>query len=219
MNTQMLPVEEVLINNDENICQVKSFGEMLRTTMGEQAWLKLEKAIVSRFNVYVSDHCELRFFGNMQWVYCSPIGSLIAKVIKRFSILPDQCARNSEFTFDIGMRKGEIVKQRGYDLGEKHFTFTSIFKDTPRLHEEFAGGIGMYLRLLVKNGALLFRDQGYFFRIKQWRWSLPRWLTVGYFDLLHRNIDEQRFQIIIRVVHPLFGTLFYQRGEFERRLD
>ena len=196
---------------------VKPFGAMLRGALGDNAWSKLEPAITERFTTTVSDDHILRFVGKMHWVYCSPMGALIAKFIKRFSILPDSCVRDVNFTFDISMQNGEIMKQRGYKLGEnKSFMFTSTFNDQPRLHEEFGGGIGMYLRLAEKRGALLFRDQGYFLRIKHWRFPLPGWLTVGTFDLLHRNIDEQRFQIIIRVAHPLFGTLFYQRGEFAK---
>ena len=197
--------------------RVKPFGPMLRGALSEHAWSKLESAIKNRFTSTVSDDHILRFSGKMHWVYCSPIGAIIAKFIKRFSILPDSCARDVDFTFDISMQNGEIIKQRGYKLGaNKSFMFTSTFDDQPRLHEEFSGGIGMYLGLAVKRGALLFRDQGYFLRIKRWRFPLPSWLTVGKFDLLHRNIDDQRFQIIIRVAHPLFGTLFYQRGEFAK---
>ena len=197
--------------------RVKPFGAMLRGALGECAWSRLEPAIAARFTATASDNQPLQFSGKMYWVYCSPIGAIIAKLIKRFSILPDTCARNADFTFDISINDGEIKKLRGYQLGANNgFVFTSTFNDQPRLHEEFGGGIGMYLRLAVKRGALLFRDQGYFLRIKHWRLALPWWLTVGKFDLLHRNIDNQRFQIIIRVTHPLFGTLFYQRGEFAK---
>jgi hypothetical protein len=218
MSAQSLRFENDLNTEQVDRCRVTSFAAILRQVLGDHSWSQLESAIATRFSVYVSDNRPLVFHGKMQWVYCSPIGFLISKVIKRFAILPDTCVRDAEFTFNIGMRHGEIFKQRIYELTDDDaFTFTSTFSDAPRLHEEFNGGIGMYLGLLVKRGALLFRDQGYFFRINKWRLRLPRWLTVGHFDLLHRNIDDQRFQIIIRVVHPLLGTLFYQRGEFETR--
>lgn len=198
------------------ICSVQSFGAMLRDALGENDWSRLDRAISTRFAGYVSEQHPLRFVGRMQWVYCSPVGMFVAKLIKRFSILPDICARDSEFSFAISGSNGGFLKQRQYQLGQgRRFLFTSRFSDLPRLHEEFGGGLGMYLRLVVKRGALLFRDQGYFLRVLRWRVPLPRWLTVGRFELLHRNIDARRFQVIIRVSHPWFGTLFYQRGEFE----
>jgi len=197
--------------------ETNAFGKMLRNELGKHSWAKLEPAIAERFTVCENHDNSIRFTGTMHWVYCSPMGAIIAKLIKRFSILPDMCARNAAFFFNINMYKGSIAKQRGYNLGERrHFTFTSTFGDQPCLHEEFKGGLGMYLRLAVKRGALLFRDNGYYLRVKNWRIPLPRWLSVGEFELLHRNIDDQHFQIIIRVAHPLLGTLFYQRGEFER---
>lgn len=194
-----------------------SFGAVLRRSLGEQSWRRLEPAIAARFAGYIRPRRPLRFTGSMQWVYCSPIGALLAGFIRRFSILPDRCARNAGFIFDIGLRDGKIVKQRTYRLSaDREFCFTSVFSDLPRLHEEFGGGIGMYLRLIARRDSLWFRDQGYFLRVGKWRLPIPRWLTVGSFDLMHRNIDRRRFQIIIRVAHPLLGTLFYQRGEFER---
>lgn len=218
MSADYINADKAYHGNSEKICQVQSFAVVLRNMLGEAAWMQLEADIARRFVAYVSEQRPLQFVGKMQWVYCSPIGYVISKFIKRFSILPDVCCRDSDFGFDIGMRNGSLFKQRVYELEDgSRFRFTSSFRELPRLHEEFNGGIGMYLGLLVKRGALLFRDEGYFFRIRNWRLSLPRWMTVGHFDLLHRNIDAKRFQIIIRVVHPLLGTLFYQRGEFTRK--
>ncbi len=219
MNIHLTSLENPCAGSEQEICRVASFGAMLHRALGDHAWGALESAIVSRFSASISAQRTLSFKGTMQRVYCSPVGYMIAKIIKRFAILPDTCAQNSEFTFTIGLKNGEIHKQRAYQLDDnRHFIFTSRFSDQPRLHEEFGGGIGMYLHLLVKRKALLFRDQGYFLRIRAWRLYLPRWLTVGHFDLLHRNIDAHRFQIIIRVVHPLLGTLFYQRGEFSKEV-
>jgi len=194
-----------------------SFGAVLRRALGNAGWRKLNPAIADRFSGYLKPRQPLRFVGTMHWVYCSPIGALLARVIRRWSILPDRCARDAEFTFDIGEKHGSIVKQRTYRMGgERTFRFVSRFSDVPRLHEEFGGGIGMNLRLIARRDCLWFCDQGYFLRFGRHRLPLPRWLTVGRFDLMHRNIDANRFQIIIRVAHPLFGTLFYQRGVFEQ---
>ena len=92
--------------------------------------------------------------------------------------------------------------------------FDIRFELRPFLHEEFTGGIGVHLTLAEKLSALLFHNRRYFLRLLRWRLPLPQWLAVGRFELLHRNIDRRYFQIIIRVAHPLFGTLLYQRGEF-----
>jgi hypothetical protein len=218
MSTPSLSVPAASTAATATICAVQSFASVLRNQLGEQAWSELAPDIQARFAMYISAEQRLLFVGKMQWVYCSPIGALLMRLLRRFSILPSICARDCDFEFDIGMHAGDIVKQRRYALAAgQQFSFRSHFSDLPRLHEEFAGGIGMYLELAVTRGALLFRDRGYFWRFRHWRLRLPRWLSVGRFELLHRNIDSRRYQIIIRVAHPLLGTLFYQRGEFCRQ--
>ena len=197
-----------------------SFIDIIQLDLGGKQWRALNNNIIRRFTRSIQQNTlrrqsTLRYRGVVDWVYCSPVGAFIAKCLKPFSLLPDKCARNSQFEFVIKEQQGHIHKQRCYFMRENTpFTFTSIFDHRPHLHEEFSGGLGMYLRLVVKKGDLLFRDRGYFFRLWRWRLPIPRWLSVGRFELLHRNIAERRFQVIIRIAHPLLGTLFYQRGDF-----
>lgn len=200
-----------------NVTSELSFSTMLRNALGESAWSTLDSAIQHRFVASQSSTETLEYRGTVNWVYCSPAGALIARLLRRAAILPGRCGRDAAFEFCITRNEDKIVKQRVYNWpsGEQ-FTFRSIFGSDPRLHEEFSGGIGMYLQLFATQAALLFRDRGYFLRVGSVRIPLPRCLSVGTFELLHRNIDAQRFQVIIRVAHPLLGTLFYQRGEFYR---
>lgn len=193
------------------------FAALLRSDLGEDAWSRLVPAIRRRFVAHTDRHRPLIYRGHMQWVYCSPAGALIGRLLRRFAILPDRCARDAAFEFIIAQRHGELAKQRRYAMGEQRpFLFNSRFRGHPELHEEFSGGIRMRLGLQESNGALLFHDRGYAVRIGTRQLRLPRWLSVGRFELLHRNIDASRFQVIIRVAHPLLGTLFYQRGEFRQ---
>jgi hypothetical protein len=210
---------EVAATHNNAACAVQSFASILRRALGERGWSELAPDIRTRFATYLSEQRGLLFSGRMQWVYCSPIGALLMRLLSRYSILPSVCTRDSEFAFHICLMDGQISKQRRYALdSQQQFVFRSRFNELPQLHEEFAGGIGMYLKLAVKRSDLLFRDQGYFWRFLHWRLRLPHWLSVGRFELLHRNIDSERYQIVIRVAHPLFGTLFYQRGEFRREV-
>ena len=193
-----------------------SFIEIIQLDLGGAQWKALNNNIIRRFTRPIKQH-NLRYRGTVDWVYCSLIGVVIAKCLKPFSLLPDRCARTSQFEFVITENKetGRIHKQRRYYMNANTpFTFRSLFSRQPKLHEEFSGGLGMYLKLAVKKGNLLFRDRGYFLRIGRRRLPIPRWLSVGRFELLHRDIDERHFQVIIRVAHPLLGTLFYQRGDF-----
>jgi hypothetical protein len=194
-----------------------SFAGILRRNMKRDAWDNLHRNIRERFISPAGSAAPLCFSGTMQWVYCSPLGALMAWLLKPLSVLPRANAQAVAFDFGIYKNPAGFTKLRTYKLAENDtFTFSSLFSDDGQLHESFAGGLGMYLQLREEGGALIFSDRGYYVQIGKWRVPLPRWFTVGSFELLHRNIDADKFQVIIRISHPLGGTLFYQRGEFSR---
>lgn len=195
-----------------------SFADMLRRTLGEAEWRLLARGITARFEPRAGPGRPLVFAGIMQQVYCSPLGALAAILLRGAAILPPRCVQDVPFTFRITLQGRVLAKERCYQLDRKTaFVFRSVFSETPSLHEEFRGGLGMYLGVAAYRRCLLFFDRHYFLRIGRLRLLLPRWLGLGRFELIHRNMDDRRFQVLIRVSHPLFGTLFYQRGEFEQR--
>jgi len=196
--------------------QIKShtFIESLQSDLGEFEWKKLHRDIIERFTP-VKQYPKLRYIGVVSRVYCSPIGKLIAQLLKPLELLPAQNACDVPFEFLINHKADKITKQRRYYIeANKTFTFKSKFALKPVLHEEFKAGIGMNLKLSTVKGDLLFSDRGYFWRIGRWRVPIPRWCSLGKFELLHHNIDAHYFQVIIRITHPVFGVLFYQRGRF-----
>ncbi len=193
-----------------------TFVESIQSDLGDLEWKKLHRDIIRRFTL-ANRSKQLRYIGVVNWVYCSPIGKLIAQFLKPLELLPAQNAREVPFEFLIQHHASKIKKQRRYFIdANKAFTFRSDFALKPMLHEEFKGGPGMKLKLSVVNGDLLFHDRGYFWRIGRWRVPIPRWCSIGKFELLHHNIGQHYFQVIIRIAHPLFGVLFYQRGKFFR---
>src|SRR4030065_185495 len=89
-----------------------SFGRMIKDTIGESAWTKLDPAIAARFAPCVLPARPLRFKGTMQWVYCSLWGMIIARLLQGFRLLPAVCARHCPFEFVIGAEEGLLLKQR-----------------------------------------------------------------------------------------------------------
>lgn len=195
-----------------------SFAAMLRAALGLTAWASLDAAIRTRFAAPKSS-AGLRFAGNMQQVYCSPVGWLIATLLAPLALVPARCAQNVAFTFQIDPgANGCLLKTRSFRWAYgAPFIFRSQFGCAPTLHERFFGGLGMHLKLRARDGALEFLDDGYFLEVAGYRINLPRWANPR-FELVHRNLDEQRFQVLLKVSHACFGTLIYQRGEFSEDL-
>jgi len=85
---------------------------------------------------------------------------------------------------------------------------------------EYVGaGLGMKLRLHVREGNLYFTSDGYFWQIFGWRLPLPGVLTPGKTYLCHRNDKPDQFNIRIEIRHCLFGTTFTQVGVFHELAD
>ena len=189
------------------------FGALVAAALGARV-AQLDPRIAARFG---SDDGHLRFQGVMQLVSCSPLGWLAAQLMRPWSLLPAAQTRAVPTVFDIEARAGQLNKRRTYRFAiDNVFTFQSRVGAAPTLHERFDGPFGMRLALDVIDGALRFRDDGYFVAIGRFRFTLPgrRWLPR--FELIHSSMSAQRFAVVLRVSHALLGTLFVQRGEFER---
>ena len=103
----------------------------------------------------------------------------------------------------------------------RHTGFPQVIHSSKRfigptgLEEYVGGGIGMALRIEVQDGALLFKSAHYFLALGKYRLTLPAWLAPGALTVTHRAIDDESFEFILDVVHPVFGKLIHQSAVFK----
>jgi hypothetical protein len=193
---------------------------LLCTSLGPR-WRHLHPDIRARFTL-APGALRQSFTGTMNVVERSPLGWLIARLITFIRVLPAARARNVKFEFNLTAAPGGgWIKERLYQFESGPFEFRSVMRieSTGELVENFAFGLCMKIRLVAEDDTLYFLDDGYFLRIGQarkLRLPIPRWLGVGRFTLTHKNLDRDHFTVSIRLQHPLFGCLFYQRGTFQQ---
>lgn len=192
---------------------------MLRVALGRR-WDALHPHIRARFAVGEGE-TRAEYTGSMRRVECSRLGRLMARLIRYARILPHRNARDVPFRFEVkplAQRLGWL-KLREYRFDDELFSFQSCMtldEDTGDLLERFGGGLGMRVRLEVVANRLIFVDNGYFLHFGRWRLPLPRRFGPGRFLLVHRDLDADHFDVTIDVVHPWFGVLFHQEGQFVR---
>ena len=81
--------------------------------------------------------------------------------------------------------------------------------------EEYVGyGIGMALTLQVERRALVFRSAGYFLQVGRRRLAIPRALTPGDMEVVHREESDGRFSFTLSLTHRLFGRMIHQVALF-----
>lgn len=75
-------------------------------------------------------------------------------------------------------------------------------------------GVGMRLKVTAEQGALVFRNGGYIWRVANISIPIPLRLILGTAYVEERPIDSTKFSMKMELEHPLFGMLFQYRGEF-----
>ena len=91
---------------------------------------------------------------------------------------------------------------------------TKRFAGPTGLEECVGGGVGMRLAVAVESRALVFRSAGFFVRLGGRAFVLPRWLTPGTIEVVHREERDGEFSFTLEVRHPWFGRIVRQVAFF-----
>jgi hypothetical protein len=188
--------------------------------LGELAWRRLAPAIRERFRWKPAFGAEIRYVGEMLVVRSSRLGWVLAQLCRLIGT-PLAPHRGTHVpvtvTLSLDSDGAGVVWRRLYRFPSRRaVTCVSVKKatDAEGLIECVGGGIGMWLRLSERAGALHFRSTGYFWAFGRRRLALPDWLTPGALTVVHRDEGLGRFRFVISVVHPLLGETFFQDGVF-----
>ena len=75
-------------------------------------------------------------------------------------------------------------------------------------------GVGIKLTISAEDKALIFRGNGYIWRIARIDIPIPLGFLLGDAYVEERPIDDHSFSMKLRLTHPWFGTLFRYSGTF-----
>ena len=98
----------------------------------------------------------------------------------------------------------------------KHFHFKSRMEQQVgnEVIEFVRFGIGLRLLVTVENRAIIFRDNGYVWKIFGINIPIPMNLVFGNAYVEERPLDDENFSMKMIIQHPLFGVLFRYSGKF-----
>ncbi len=191
-----------------------------RRLLGEPAWRRLAPSIRERFRWKPAAGAEIRYVGAMTEVRCSTAGWLLAQFCRLLGT-PLAPHRGRDIPVTVALRlagDGEGVRwERAYAFPQRAPVRCISIKKVgvgEGLMECVAGGIGMWLKLSEREGALHFRSTGYFWEGSRFRLALPAWLTPGELHVLHADEGNGCFRFCITIRHGLLGELFHQDGLF-----
>ncbi|MEQ9561022.1 MAG: DUF4166 domain-containing protein [Woeseiaceae bacterium] len=190
-----------------------------RAVLGNDAWRRLKPEIRSRFSIKPGPGEGIRYTGVMHRVELSFMGWLFAQFCRVFGTpLAPRQGRNVPMDIELREDKtiGGVAWHRRYDFHpHEPFTVCSTKRfDSGALTEHIGHGFSMSLRLVEKQGDLVFVSLGYFVRVAGRRLRIPDWLTPGTTVVRHEQVHGERFRFALAVEHPFLGRTIYQQGEF-----
>src|SRR3984893_13510646 len=191
-----------------------------RALMADADGCKLPLPIRRRFSKRLAGGETAVYVGEIVETHLSRAGWLLVQLLRLIGA-PLPTARDSRVpsvvTVTEEMKTGGQIWTRLY---ARRRSFPQVIHSSKRFAgrtglEEYVGyGVGMALAIEVKDGALVFRSDGYFLELLKRRFFLPAWATPGALSVTHAEIGDGRFLFTLEIVHPRFGLLIRQSAAF-----
>jgi hypothetical protein len=191
---------------------------IFKTVLGNQ-WMQLGSIVRQHYSLTPFSQDYVRVDGVMEEIH----HSLIAKLLIPFGLLfgaivPFRGANVPvSVHYSSNPNDGNLYWDRAFQFRhQKSFHFRSYMQHVGdnQVIEYVRFGVGMRLRVTAEGGALVFRDEGYVWRLFGYTLPIPVGLFFGNAYVEERPINADSFSMKMELIHPLFGTLFRYRGHF-----
>ena len=182
--------------------------------------MRLPAAIRRRFSRHLADGRRIVYLGEVAATHMTVVGHLVAQLARLVGApLPLEASGGVPVTVIVtgSERLGGQVWTRIYDRAggfPQVIQSVKCFGGATGLEEIVARGVGMRLKLGVRDRALVFRSAGYFIRCLGVELSLPHWLTPGVIEVVHREESAGQFSFSLSVTHSWAGHVIDQRAFF-----
>ena len=191
-----------------------------RILVGESAWRQLPRAVQRRFDRLLAPGESALYVGEVASTELTSIGWLWAQAARFLGApLPLRVLSRSAAAVVVTADSNDHTQlwtRIYHEAGRLPQVVRSMksFAGPTGLEERVGGGVGMALTVSVEARALVFRSVGYFWRCGRLRVPLPRWLTPGCIEVVHREERAGQFSFTLSVVHPWFGRIVHQIAFF-----
>jgi len=157
--------------------------------------------------------------GEMSEIYHSFIAKLIIPFGLIFGAIVPYKGNNIpvDVHYNTSTENSNIYWDRVFKFSQKkyfHFKSHMVHVENNNVIEFVRFGIGIKLKVTSEQGALIFRDSGYIWRISGIDIPLPLNMVLGHIYVEERPIDENTFSMKMTMRHSLFGDLFRYMGIF-----
>ncbi len=193
-----------------------------QTLVGKNAWSQLPPAVQQRFSKCFAPSEVILYRGRVIETRLPLAGRIFAALTTIVgSPLPksDGAVGPAVVSVTEEPEMGGQLWSRSYNRPGR---FPQVIHSAKRFSgptglEEYIGyGISMSLRVSVEGEALVFRADRYFVApLPGLRITIPKWLSPGNLEVIHREEHDGEFSFCLTLTHPLFGLLVSQLAHFK----
>ena len=196
---------------------------IFKTVLGNQ-WMQLGSIVRQHYSLTPFSQDCVRVDGIMEEIHHSLIAKLLIPFGLLFGAVVPYRAKNVPVSvhYSSNPNNANLYWDRAFKIrSNKYFHFKSYMHHVKNneVIEYVRFGVGMRLRVTAEDGALVFRDEGYVWRIFGFTLPIPAGLIFGNAYVEERPIDADSFSMKMELSHPLFGVLFRYRGRFSIASD
>jgi len=187
------------------------------------AWAQLHPAIRRQHDLTPGTDAEVVMTGTLFEIHHSRIATLFVYPARLFGALVQYRGYDVPTTvrnWTTADDPQHVFWQRTFHFPDKEpVTFASrmAYLGGNEVAEYVQSGLGMRMRLSVRDGMLMYDGTGYRWDFQRLSLQLPSWLILGRGEICQSGLSDETFSMAFRMCHPLYGRTFAYSGEF--RLD
>ena len=194
-------------------------AESVFQTVLAESWSDLGSVIRQHYFLRPYSDDYICVCGEMSEIYHSWIAKIILPFGVLFGAVVPYRANNVPIDVHYTSRKNNanIYWDRVFKFSEKnHYHFKSHMEHVRgnEVIEFVRFGVGMRLKVTAENGAIVFRGNGYIWRIFGMDIPIPVNLIFGNAYVEERPLDENNFSMKMILSHSIFGVMFRYEGKF-----
>lgn len=181
-------------------------------------WDDLAETVKQHYDITPGEASNMTIKGVMDEVYHSPIAKLFLLPGRIFGALVPYKGKNIPTevkNWTTSDNNAAMFWHRTLEFPNKApviFKSRMEYVKDDEIIEYVRYGMGIRMRVSVKNNALIFKSIGYVWKLAGIKIPIPTWAILGDAEIIERAISDDEFFIDFNMTHPLFGRTFSYSG-------
>jgi hypothetical protein len=192
---------------------------VIRKALGN-AWSELGEIVRRHYDITPGTASDMTIDGVMSEVYHSPVAKLFLLPGRLFGALVPYKGKNIPTRVRNWTENGDDTAMFWHRTlrfpGRSPTVFRSrmVHAGNDEIIEYVRFGVGIRMRLSVRDAALVFESVGYVWNIGVLHLPIPGWAILGNAVIVEKPLPDSQFHIDFVIRHPIFGRTFSYSGIF-----